>query len=156
VPASEQSINGSPDKHKGMVRATRALCSRETRCSAAKWSDTTARTRVSTLACSLSRVRACGRVHSGRTGRAEGFDPAGVCVRICADVGGAAAARDQRRVHGDETLTRARRADLGEAVFRVKVAKKVRTWGPWLDGHTCAGALEFAATAQRNGEHGHR
>jgi hypothetical protein len=64
VPACEQSINGSPDKHKGVVRATRALCSRETRCSAAKWSDTTARTRVSTLACSLSRARACGRVHS--------------------------------------------------------------------------------------------
>jgi hypothetical protein len=57
VPACEQSINGWPDKHKGVVRATRALCS-ETRCSAAKWSDTTARTRVSTLACSLSRARA--------------------------------------------------------------------------------------------------
>jgi hypothetical protein len=51
VPACEQSINVSPDKHKGVVRATRALGSRETRCSAEKWSDTTARTRVSTLAC---------------------------------------------------------------------------------------------------------
>jgi hypothetical protein len=64
VPACEQSINGLPDKHKGVVRVTRALCSRETRCSAVKWSDTTVRTRVSTLACSLSRARACGRVHS--------------------------------------------------------------------------------------------
>jgi hypothetical protein len=64
VPACEQGINGSPDKHKGVVRATRALCSRETRCSAAKWGDTTTRTRVSTPACSLSCARACGRVHS--------------------------------------------------------------------------------------------
>jgi hypothetical protein len=64
VPACEQSINGLPDKHKGAVRATRALCNRETRCGAVKWSDTTARTRVSTLAWSLSRARACGRVHS--------------------------------------------------------------------------------------------
>jgi hypothetical protein len=64
VPACEQNINGSPDKHKGVVRATRALCSHEARCSVAKWSDTTARTRVSTLAWSLSRARACGHVHS--------------------------------------------------------------------------------------------
>jgi hypothetical protein len=64
VPACEQSINGSPDKHKGVVRATRASCSRETGCSAAKWGETTARTRVSTLACSLSHAHACGRVHS--------------------------------------------------------------------------------------------
>jgi hypothetical protein len=134
VPACEQSINGSPDKHKGVVRATRALCSRQTRCSAVKWGDTTARTRVSTLACSLARARACGRVHSGRTGgaeshlggracmgwtgRAEGSDPSGVCVRICADVGGVAtaAARNRQRVHGDDTETRAGRADLGDGV----------------------------------------
>jgi hypothetical protein len=64
VPACEQSINGSPDKHKGVVRATCASCSRETGCSAEKWGDTTARTTVSTPACSLSRARACGRVHS--------------------------------------------------------------------------------------------
>jgi hypothetical protein len=64
VPACEQSINGSPDKHQGVVRATRALCSRETRCSVAKWSDTSTRTRASTLAWSLSRARACGHVHS--------------------------------------------------------------------------------------------
>jgi hypothetical protein len=64
VPACEQSINGSPDKHKGVVRATRVSCSRETGCSAAKWGDTTTRTRVSMLACLLSRARACGRVHS--------------------------------------------------------------------------------------------
>jgi hypothetical protein len=64
VPACEQSINGSPDKHKGVVRAARALCSCETRCSAVKWSDTTARTRVSTLVWSLSHARACVRVHS--------------------------------------------------------------------------------------------
>jgi hypothetical protein len=63
VPACEKSINGSPDKHKGVVWATRASCSRETRCSAAKWGDTTTRTRVSTLACQLSRARACGCVH---------------------------------------------------------------------------------------------
>jgi hypothetical protein len=41
-------------------------------------------------------------------------------------------------------------------VFRVEVAKRVRTWGRWLDGHTCAGALGFAATTRRNVEHGHR
>jgi hypothetical protein len=64
VPACEHSINGSPDKHKGVVWATRASCSRETGCSAAKWGGTTTRTRVSTLAWSLSRARACGRVHS--------------------------------------------------------------------------------------------
>jgi hypothetical protein len=64
VPACEQSVNGSPDKHKGVVRATHALCSRETVCKTAKWGDTKARTRVSTRACSLSRARACGRVHS--------------------------------------------------------------------------------------------
>jgi hypothetical protein len=94
----------------------------------------------------------------GWTRRAEGFDPSGVCVRICADVGGVATAatRNRRRVHGDDTETRARRTDLGEAVFRVEVAKRVRTWGRWLDGHTCAGALGFAATARRNVEHGHR
>jgi hypothetical protein len=95
VPACEQSISGLPDKHKGVVRATRALCSRKTRCSAAKWGDTTARTRVSTLACSLSRARACGRVHSGWTGRAKGFDPSGVCVRIYANVGGLATRRHE-------------------------------------------------------------
>jgi hypothetical protein len=41
-------------------------------------------------------------------------------------------------------------------VFRVEVAKKVRTWGRWLDGHTCTCALGFAATTRRNVEHGHR
>jgi hypothetical protein len=64
VLACEQSINGSPDKHKGVVRATCASCSRETGCSAAKWGDTTARTRMYMLESSLSRARACGRVHS--------------------------------------------------------------------------------------------
>jgi hypothetical protein len=99
-----------------------------------------------------------GRVYMGWTRRAEGFDPSGVCVRICANVGGLAtgATQNRRRVQGDDTETRAQRADLGEAVFRVKVAKKVRTWGRWLDGHTCAGALGFAVTARRNVEHGHR
>jgi hypothetical protein len=48
-------------------------------------------------------------------------------------------ARNRRRVHGDDTEIRARQADLGEVVFRAEVAKKVRTWGRWLDGHTCAG-----------------
>jgi hypothetical protein len=95
VPACEQSISGLPDKHKGVVRAIRALCSRETRCSAAKCGDTMTRTRVSTLACSLSHARACERVHSGRTGRAEGFDPSGVCVHICANVGGLATGRHE-------------------------------------------------------------
>jgi hypothetical protein len=138
VPECDQSINGSPDKHKGVVRATRASCSHETGRSAAKWGDTTTRTRVSTLACSLS--RACA--YMGWTRRAEGFDPSGVCVRICANVGGlaAGATRNRRRVHGDDTETRAQRADLGEAVFMVKATKTVRTWGRWLDGHTCAGA----------------
>jgi hypothetical protein len=173
VPACEQSINGSPDKHKGVVRATRALCSRETRCSAAEWGNMTASTGArwgspTQYSCAASvritRIRAeieheC--VHGyvcGWTGRAEGFDPSGVCVRICANVGGLAtgATRNRRWVHSDETETRARRADLGEAVFRVEVAKRVRTWCRWLDGHTCAGALGFAATARRNVEHGHR
>jgi hypothetical protein len=98
-----------------------------------------------------------GRVHTGCSGRAEGFDPSGVCVRICADVGGVATAAT--RTDGACTATtqrRAQRADLGEAVFRVEVDKKVRTWGRWLDGHTCAGALGFAAMARRNVEHGHR
>jgi hypothetical protein len=78
----------------------------------------------------------------GWTGRVEGFDPSGVYIHICANVGGLAteATRNRRRVHGDDTKTRARRADLGEAVFRVKVAEKVRTWGRRLDRHTCAGA----------------
>jgi hypothetical protein len=62
----------------------------------------------------------------GWSGRAEGFDPSGVCICICANVGGLAtgATRNQRCVHGDDTKTRAQRADLGEAVFRVKVAKR--------------------------------
>jgi hypothetical protein len=93
----------------------------------------------------------------GWTGRAEGFDSSGVRVCICANVGGVAtgATQNRRRVHGNDTEMRARRADLGEAVLRVEVAEKVRTWGRWLDGHTCAGALGFAATARRNVEHGH-
>jgi hypothetical protein len=115
VPACEQSINGSPDKHKGVVWATRASCSRETGCSAAKWA-----TRRRGLGClrwrarSLAHVRAgvCthsarkaeshpgGRAHMGWTGRAEGFDPSGVCIRICAEVGGVA--------HGGDTKPRAR------------------------------------------------
>jgi hypothetical protein len=70
VPACERSINGLPDKHKGVVQTTHASCNREAGCSAAKWGDTTARTRVSMLVCSLSRARACGRVHSfGQEGR---------------------------------------------------------------------------------------
>jgi hypothetical protein len=99
-----------------------------------------------------------GRAHMGWTGRAEGFDLSGVCVRICADVCGVATAatRNRWRVHGDDTETRARQADLGEAVFRVEVAEKVRTWGRWLDEHTCAGALGFAATARRSVGHSHR
>jgi hypothetical protein len=69
---------------------------------------------------------------------------------------GHGATQNRRRMHGDDTETRAQRVDLGEAVFRVKAAKKVRTWSRWPDGHTCAGALGFAATARRNVEHGHR
>jgi hypothetical protein len=70
VSACEQSINSSPDKHKGVVQVTHVSCSHETGCSAAKWGDTTARTRVSKLVCSLSRARAGGRVHSfGQEGR---------------------------------------------------------------------------------------
>jgi hypothetical protein len=64
VPACEQSINGLPNKHKGVVQATHASCSHETGCSVMKWGDTTERTRVSTLVCSLSCVRAGGHVHS--------------------------------------------------------------------------------------------
>jgi hypothetical protein len=93
----------------------------------------------------------------GWTGRAEGFDPSGVCVRTCANVGGLAtgATRNRRCMHGDDTETRAQRVDLCEAVFRVEVAEKVRTWGRWIDGHTCTGVLGFAATAWRNVKHGH-
>jgi hypothetical protein len=61
----------------------------------------------------------------GWTRRAEGFDPSGVCVRICANVGGLATeggTRNRQCVHSEDTETRARRADLGEAVFRVEVA----------------------------------
>jgi hypothetical protein len=113
VPACEQSIHGSPNKHKGVVRVTRASCSRETGCSTVKWGDTAARTRVSTLVCSLSRACACGHVYSfgqegratpwragvcwpqkgrdlnlrcastGWTGRAEGFDLSGVRASAC-------------------------------------------------------------------------
>jgi hypothetical protein len=62
----------------------------------------------------------------GWTGRAEGFDPSGVCVCICANVGGVAtgASQNRRRMHGDNTEMRAQRADLGEAVFRVEVAER--------------------------------
>jgi hypothetical protein len=113
--------------------------------------------RITRICVGIERECAHGYV-CGWTRRAEGFDPSGVGVRICANVSGLAtgATRNCRHVHGDDTETRAQRADLGEVVFRVEVAKKVRTWGRWLDGHTCAGALEFAATARRNGEHGHR
>jgi hypothetical protein len=111
----------------------------------------------------ITRIRAeieCECAHGyacSWTGRTEGFDPSGVCVRICADVGGMATAAT--RTDGActaMTQRRAQREDLGEAVFMVEVAKKVRTWGRWLDGHTCAGALGFAARARRNVEHGHR
>jgi hypothetical protein len=169
--ACEQSINGLADKHKGVVQATHASCSRETGCSAAKWGDTTTRTMVSTLVCSLSRARAGGRVHSsGQEGRvspwracAHGLDresrgvrPLGcmrlhLCRRQRRGHGG-----DTKRVHGDDTETRAQRADLGDAVFRVEVAERVRTWGRWLDRHTCAGALGFAATTRRSVGHSHR
>jgi hypothetical protein len=62
----------------------------------------------------------------GCTGRAEGLDSSGVRVYICANAGGVAtgATQNRRRVHGDDTETRAQRADLGEAVFRVEVAER--------------------------------
>jgi hypothetical protein len=46
----------------------------------------------------------------GWTGRAEGLDPSGVCVRIRANVGDLAAGvtRNQQHVHDDDTETRAR------------------------------------------------
>jgi hypothetical protein len=71
----------------------------------------------------------------GWSGRAEGFNPSGVCVRICANVGGLAtgATRNRRRVHDDDTETRAQRADLGEAVFRVEVAERFKLG---VDGST--------------------
>jgi hypothetical protein len=112
---------------------------------------------ITLLRAEIERECAHGYV-CGCTGRAEGLDSSGVRVCICANVGGVAtvATQNRRRVHGDNTETRAERANLGEAVLRVKAAKKVRTWSRWLDGHTCAGALGFAATARRNVEHGHR
>jgi hypothetical protein len=62
----------------------------------------------------------------GWTGRAEGLDSSGVRVCICANIGGVAtgATQNRRRVHGDDTETRAQRADLGEAVLRVVVAER--------------------------------
>jgi hypothetical protein len=62
----------------------------------------------------------------GWTGRVEGFDSSGVRVCICANVGGVAtgATQNRRHVHDDDTETRAQRADLGEAVFRVEVAER--------------------------------
>jgi hypothetical protein len=62
----------------------------------------------------------------GWSGRAEGFDSSGVRVCICADVGSVAtgATHNRRRVHDDNTETRAQRADLGEAEFRVEVAER--------------------------------
>jgi hypothetical protein len=62
----------------------------------------------------------------GWMGRAEGFDSSGVRVCICANVGGVAtgATQNRRHVHDDDTETRAQRADLGEAVFRVEVAER--------------------------------
>jgi hypothetical protein len=72
----------------------------------------------------------------------------------------------RRRGHGGDTklTARARRRHRDESStsrFRRcgvqgRSGRKVRTWGRWLDGHTCAGALGFAATARRNVEHGHR
>jgi hypothetical protein len=55
----------------------------------------------------------------------RGFDSSGVRVCICANVGGVAtgATQNRRHVRDDDTETRAQRADLGEAVFRVEVAE---------------------------------
>jgi hypothetical protein len=128
--------------------STRAWYGRHARCAAVRlgvaWRSGV--TRRQGLGCprwrgrSLARVRAgvCtrsareaeshpgGRAYIGWARRAEGFDSSGVRVCSCANVGGVAtgATQNRRRVHGDDTETRAQRADLGEAMFRVEVAER--------------------------------
>jgi hypothetical protein len=128
--------------------STRAWYGRHARCAAVRlrvaWRS--GATRRQGLGCprwrgrSLARVRAGvrtrsareaeshpgGRAYIGWTRRAEGFDSSGVRVCICANVGGVAtgATQNRRHVHDDDTETRAQRADLGEAVFRVGVAER--------------------------------
>jgi hypothetical protein len=61
-----------------------------------------------------------GRAYMGWTRRAEGFDPSGVCVRICANVGGLATeggdtkptVRAQRRYRDKSTTSRFRRGSV--------------------------------------------
>jgi hypothetical protein len=60
-------------------------------------------------------------------------------------------ARARRRHRDKSSTSRFRRGGV-----QGRSGRKVRPWGRWLDGHTCAGALGFAATARRNVEHGHR
>jgi hypothetical protein len=86
----------------------------------------------------------------GWTGRAEGFDSSGVRVCICANVGGAAtgATQNRQRVHGDDTETRAQRADLGEAVLRVEVAERFELG---VDGSTDTRAPVRWGSRRRHG-----
>jgi hypothetical protein len=86
----------------------------------------------------------------GWTGRAEGFDSSGVRVCICANVGGVAtrATQNRRRVHGDDTETRAQRVDLGEAVLRVEVAERFELG---VDGSTDTRAPVRWGSRQRHG-----
>jgi hypothetical protein len=109
MPACEQSIHGSPDKHKGVVRETRASRSRETGCSVVKLGDTAGRTRESTLACSLSRARACRLVHSFcQKGRASPWRACAHLDRECRGVRPlgcmrSLACRRRRCGHDDDT-----------------------------------------------------
>jgi hypothetical protein len=86
----------------------------------------------------------------GWTRGAEGFDPSGVCVRICANVGGLAtgATQNRRRMHGNNTETRAQRADLGGAVFRVEVAERFELG---VDGSTDTRAPVRWGSRRRHG-----
>jgi hypothetical protein len=86
----------------------------------------------------------------GWTGRAEGFDSSDVRVCICANVGGVTtgATQNRQRVHGDDTETRAQRADLGEAVFRVEVAER---FDLGVDGSTDSRAPVRWGSRRRHG-----
>jgi hypothetical protein len=50
--------------------------------------------RITRIRAEIKRECAHGYV-CGWTGRAKGFDPSGVCVRICANVGGLATGRHE-------------------------------------------------------------
>jgi hypothetical protein len=99
-------------------------------------------------------ARVCVRLHGeSRGARLLGCTCLHLCERRrCGHGGDTKPSARARRRHRDESSTsRFRRGGV-----QGRSGRKVRTWGRWLDGHTCAGALGFTATARRNVEHGHR